>query len=452
MNAATDPTMARRDAQENAVTALATAAILALFGVALAMVLYRYPPGWAEVAALSIGITGMAALAIGRYDAAVGLGFLLLGVVRVEPSPPDAVFAVVIGIAIVTGRFRIERVPATIGAVLIVFLALNIISTVQALDPERAARFFAITLYLAVFAVWFTGYLDSPTRARRVTRAYIAGAVGAALLGVLALFTQLPGRAYFLSEGEFRAQALFEDPNVFGPFLVPAALILLEEAINPRLLRSRATVKAALFVIIVSGIMFSYSRAAWLNFAVATAVMLVTLALRRRGGRRAIAIMVMLTVAGLGVLATLSATGSVKFLQERAQFQSYDVERFGAQRAGVELAERYAFGIGPGQFETVSAVSTHSTYVRALAEQGLLGLICILVLLIATLIYASWNAALGRDTYGIGSAALLGSWTGICANSAFVDTLHWRHLWFIAALIWIGVWTRPGGEPVPSRR
>jgi hypothetical protein len=33
---------------------------------------------------------------------------------------------------------------------------------------------------------------------------------------------------------------------------------------------------------------------------------------------------------------------------------------------------------------------------------------------------------------------LLGAWLGIMLNGAFVDTLHWRHLWFIAALIWAG--------------
>jgi hypothetical protein len=32
---------------------------------------------------------------------------------------------------------------------------------------------------------------------------------------------------------------------------------------------------------------------------------------------------------------------------------------------------------------------------------------------------------------------LLGAWCGLLANSAFVDTLHWRHLWFVAALIWV---------------
>ena len=39
------------------------------------------------------------------------------------------------------------------------------------------------------------------------------------------------------------------------------------------------------------GCLFSYSRAAWINLAVAVAVMLVVLALRRGGGRRAVAVL-----------------------------------------------------------------------------------------------------------------------------------------------------------------
>jgi hypothetical protein len=46
------------------------------------------------------------------------------------------------------------------------------------------------------------------------------------------------------------------------------------------------------------------------------------------------------------------------------------------------------------------------------------------------------NAVRGWDTMGIGSTALLAAWCGILANSVFVDTLHWRHLWLVAGLIW----------------
>jgi hypothetical protein len=68
----------------------------------------------------------------------------------------------------------------------------------------------------------------------------------------------------------------------------------------------------------------------------------------------------------------------------------------------------------------------------------LLGLLVLLALMLVTLTAAAGNATIGRDTYGIGSAALLAAWCGMLANSVFIDTLHWRHLWAFAALIWAG--------------
>ena len=126
------------------------------------------------------------------------------------------------------------------------------------------------------------------------------------------------------------------------------------------------------------------------------------------------------------------------FLAERARSQSYDSQRFSAQRAGLRPAQVYPFGAGPGQFESVAGISAHSTYARALGEQGFPGLLVVLALLAVTLSFAVGNAARGRSTYGIGSAALLAAWCGVLASSAFVDTLHWRHLWLVAALIWAG--------------
>ena len=38
----------------------------------------------------------------------------------------------------------------------------------------------------------------------------------------------------------------------------------------------------------------------------------------------------------------------------------------------------------------------------------------------------------------LGSAMLLGAWCGLVLNSFFIDTLHFRLLWVLAALIWIG--------------
>ncbi len=124
------------------------------------------------------------------------------------------------------------------------------------------------------------------------------------------------------------------------------------------------------------------------------------------------------------------------------------MERIGAQRTGVELASEHPFGVGPGQFEELSPVATHSTYVRVLAEQGVLGFFGFLAVMLATLLFAVRNAARGISTYGIGSAALLAAWCGLLVNSLAVDTLHWRHLWLVAALIWVAA-MRPASRRSP---
>jgi O-antigen ligase len=423
---------------------LSLGALLALgvlLGVGVAAAFHRTSP---PLALLIVGVAGLfvaLALTLVRYDVAVATGFVLLTVVKFEPAPPDAVFAVVIAVALVTGRFELSRVPLVVIALVGSFLFLNVVSAVDVLDPARAAAFFSITLYLCVFALWFTGYLRSVRRAHIVVVAYVAGAVASAALGTLSLTTGVASGALTAYDAT-RASGLFKDPNVFGPFLVPAALILLEETLRPRLLRRRPFVHRLLFLILVVGVLFSYSRGAWLNLVVGTVVMLVVLALRRRSGGGALGMLVIIVLAGSAVAGTVAFTESAALVQERAQRQTYDTDRFGAQRRGVELGAEHPVGIGPGQFEIRSPLSTHSTYVRVLAEQGVLGFVSLVGLFFATLIFALRNAGLGRDTFGVGSAALLGAWCGILVNSLVVDTLHWRHLWFVAAMIWVAAAAR----------
>ena len=409
--------------------------LLVLF-LAGGVLLARNPLPLPVVLASGIGLVAALFLALARYHAAVVLGVLLLAAVRLEPAPADVVFGVVIAAALATGRFGLDRVPLSVTALVTVFLALNLLASVEVIDAGRALQFFAITFYLGILALWLTAYVRSVRRARLVLVAYLVAAVLSAALACLALFTPLPGKEAFV-DGP-RAQGLFKDPNVFGPFLVPAALILMEEAVAPRLLRLRLLSKLLFLSVLVVGVLFSFSRAAWLNLAVGATVLLVVLALRRGGGRRAVTLLVVLLLAAIALFAAVSVTSTADFLQQRASFQVYDAQRFGAQVSGLDIATQYPLGIGPGQFERVSELSAHSTYVRALAEEGVLGVLVLLGLMLLTLGFAARSAVLGRDTYGIGSAALLAAWCGVLANSLFIDTLHWRHLWLLAALIWAG--------------
>lgn len=443
MEAAHHPLIVRRrvDAVGWAAALVAGAALIALFA-AVGLALGRNPLPLPVVFGFGLGLSIALALSLARYDAAVALGILLLAVVRIEPAPSDLVFAVAIAVALAIGSFDLERVPVSVAALVSAFLALNLLSAIGAIDPGRAAEFFAITLYLGIFALWLASYVCSVRRARLIVLAYLAGAVLSAAVACAALFAPFPGAEAFVSGP--RAQGLFKDPNVFGPFLVPAALILMEETVAPRLLRWRLPIKLVLLSVLTVGIVFSFSRAAWLNLAVGVLVLLAVLSLRRGGGRKAFTLLAASLVAGTALFGVLAATSSLAFLEQRTAFQDYDAQRFSAQATGVDAAAEHPLGIGPGQFERVSELSAHSIYVRALAEQGLLGVFLILGLMVLTLGFAARNASLGRDTYGIGSAALLAAWCGLIANSFFVDTLHWRHLWLVAALVWAGTALRTG--------
>lgn len=423
--------------------------ILLLLAVGMAGALQRGGPSIALAIAGGLALAGVLALAVSRYDVAVAVGFLLSGVVFVEPAPPDGVFAVVIAVALVTGRFDIRRVPMIVTGLVGALISLNVLSATELVSGSTAMRFFGITLYMAVFSLWFAQYLDSPRRARMVVVAYLAIAIVSAALGVLAVNFPIPLRAHFLGDA-VRAKGMFKDPNVFGPFLIPIAMIVLEERLAPRLLRMRPLVNGAVFALLSLGVLFSYSRAAWINYVIALFVTLLVIGLRRGGGGRALRILASVLVVGALAGAAVTVSGSLSFLESRAHSQSYDTHRFSAQREGIHLAEQYPVGVGPGQFQYYSPLATHSTYIRILVEQGILGLVVWLALALTTLILALRNVLVGADTYGIGSAALLGSWCGLLVNSGVVDTLHWRHLWLVAPLIWAGAMRSRGTRALPA--
>ena len=169
----------RRLAPQDALLGVASA--LAAFGLALvlAVTLARQPlPLGLVVLAFGAALLGTLALALARYDAAVGLGVFLLGVGRVEPAPADLIL-----VRRDRGRVRDRALlhpprPADRGRRLIASSCrLNMLASVELIDVGRAAAFFAITLYLVIFALWLTGYVRLAETARIVLRAYIAAAV-----------------------------------------------------------------------------------------------------------------------------------------------------------------------------------------------------------------------------------------------------------------------------------
>ena len=293
-----------------------------------------------------------------------------------------------------------------------------------------------MSLFLILSAVWLSGMFASKRLTQLMIKAYILAAAGSAVIAVLALKAHLPGLGFMIYQNS-RAQGLFKDPNVFGPFLVPAAAILLEEIARPRLLGYSTRRLFVLLAACSSGVVFSFSRAAWGNLVV-TLLGIVFIYLWRHQGigpmLRAIAVLV---VSGALAFGLLAATDSLGFLGQRAKAeQRYDTHRFGAQDEALHRMTEKTLGHGPGSAEVELAYSTHSTYVRVIFEQGLIGAGLLIVLIVGTLVVGASAAMRDADLHGIGSAALVSAWAGLSLNGIFVDTLHWRHLWVLAPLIW----------------
>lgn len=386
-----------------------------------------------------IALTVVALLAWVRPLLVAILGFGLLAVVKVEPAPVDLVFATLIAVSVAVSNVR-PRVPVVIEGILVAMIVLTIASSVNAIDTTRAIAYGSITLYLVVFGLWLTWFFTHERGTRLAMIAYIVVAALSAAAVIVALYGNLPGWDLFLYDPS-RGQGLFKDPNVYAAFLVPPTVIVLEEIGSPALLPARRLLTVPLFILLVGGVVVGFSRGAWLDLALAVSTVVVVSALRRGGLRVALRAVAALSIAAVAGFGLLWVTGSLDFLQQRSRLETYDKDRFGAQNAAFHRMTEHVLGFGPGQVEANLDISTHSLFARSAFEQGVPGLALVTALMLATLAYAVIFARRNGRLHGIGSAALLGSWLGLMANSFFIDTIHWRHLYVLAALIWTGYMT-----------
>jgi len=130
--------------------------------------------------------------------------------------------------------------------------------------------------------------------------------------------------------------------------------------------------------------------------------------------------------AWLGAFALLSA----------AVFQRYDLSRFATYRQAFLLSWSNPLGLGPAQSDIALGMSPHNLYLLVLLECGIVGALTAMWL-IAGSVWRSFSAVFSRNSaLAPYSAAIAASLLGLLVNSAFVDTLHWRHFWLLLALPW----------------
>ena len=149
---------------------------------------------------------------------AVGFGVFLSGFVIDEPAPYELYMAGLIAVWALFG-LRLSRTVAALLAILVVFNLGGLVSLAQMPDLKAAPMYIAVSLFLGFTAVFFAAIIDADHRVLRVIfKAYILAAIGTSLLGILGYFDAFPGAELFTRYG--RAMGAFQDPNVFGPFLM----------------------------------------------------------------------------------------------------------------------------------------------------------------------------------------------------------------------------------------
>jgi len=190
---------------------------------------------------------------------AVGMGVFLSGFVIDEPAPYELYMAGLIAIWALFG-LRLSRTVSVLLAILVVFNIGGAISMGQMPDLKTAPMYIAVSLFLAFTAVFFAAIINSNHRILAVIfNAYILAAGCTSLLGILGYFDAFPGAEVFTRYG--RAMGAFQDPNVFGPFLMlPLAWLVHGVLVGD--LRS-LPIRLVPILIITLGIFLSFSRAAW---------------------------------------------------------------------------------------------------------------------------------------------------------------------------------------------
>jgi hypothetical protein len=362
--------------------------------------------------------------------------------VFLEPSPYEVVGLLTIVIFALTG---LTLRPA-LAPLLLLLLALDIGYAVALLQVEghqpKTITWVAVSAFLGATAVFYAAILSRNTKARLdwVLSGTVAGGVIASLVGIGAYFHVFGGSSEtFLLYG--RARGTFNDPNVLGAFLVLPALLTFQRILTQQttsLLRSVLVLMA-----LAGGLFFSFSRAAWGQFALCSMfVMALSFISARSTQERARIVTVALAgiVAIAVMVAVLLSIGKVdQLFQERATLdQSYDLGhygRFGRYILGAQLGLDRPFGIGPLQFSHYFPEDPHNTFLNTFMSGGWLGGLAYLTLTLVTLTTALrflLVATPWRGTYQVVYAACM----GVIGESAIIDIDHWRHFFLIIGLLW----------------
>jgi len=393
-----------------------------------------------------LGLGPILLLSAVKFDFMVLVNFCLFSVVQMEPAPTDMLVMLLLLVGLLTGKLSLKGLTGSslVHLSLWGFLVANLVSLVYVNAVLDGLGYLLITAYLIAFLYFVKMYITSSQAMRTVMIGYLVSAMLAVVLvslGYLGIGTEL-----FIRHGA-RAKGPFKDPNVFGPFLIPMVIFLLDEIVQPKIILGLRSAKVLATIALTAGVFLCGSRAAWANLAFSLLIYLILVVKSTSWTKvahlpsqlrvKTIRLLILLVAGSLALVLILKWPGFLQFVQafvaERLKLQVYDTTRFARQVEGINAGLTHLVGVGPGMW-----ISAHSLYVRAFAEQGIFGLVSLVLCLLVLLMGALSRALREVDKpYGLSAKVVVASLGGLLVNSIVIDTAHWRHFWFILGLAWV---------------
>jgi hypothetical protein len=364
---------------------------------------------------------------------------LLSSIAMIEPSPHDVLMGVLLLTAAIAG-VTFDRVALPLFVMLLVWNMGMLIALPNVTDNPKTITYAGISIYLSLAAVLFTCLFARDTMARMaIVRTTYFIAAAACVLAATAGYFHVTGFAYELFTRYDRADGFFKDPNVFGPYLIWPALILMARMLLDRFRLRDATLLGILLV----GLLLSLSRGAWMHFAASAAIMMMLLFLTAREDRLRIRMIGMSALGAFllaGLVVAMLSIPSVQslFLQRANALNYYDVGeggRFELQEIALQQLLNYPFGMGPLEFARVYGLQQHNVYLQAFMVYGWLGGIAYVLMVLTTLLIGLRNALIATpwQIYAIVAFAVF---VGEAGEGMVIDTDHWRHYFLIVGMIW----------------
>ena len=369
----------------------------------------------------------------------LGLTAFLGAFVIREPAPYELFLLLTMVMFLLLGM-RLSRLAITLGVLFVVFNLGGMVSMFTMAEYKEIPLYLAVSLFLGLSSVFWAAVIESDMgRLRVLMRGYVLGAAITSCLGIAGYFNAFPGSGIFTLYD--RAMGAFQDPNVFGPFLVLPALYLIYGLLYRSV--TLAPLRLALLTAITLGLFLSFSRGAWGVMVLSGLCFYVMLLMTEQSEHNRAKLILagtigLASIVGLLIVALQFDVVYDMFEQRARVVQSYDgaeLGRFARHAIGFQWALENPLGIGPLEFGLILGEDTHNIWVKSLMAYGWIGFFAYLTVTVVTL---------------VGGARLVGRirpWQPylLCAYATYmghivlgwvIDIDHWRHVYLLIGVIW----------------